>query len=313
MADPPRFARRIGLILGLFVILLGLAALLYRPLAPRRPIGNGPAGPALAREPWTRTWSTSPVLLIGLGDSVTAGFGTSPEHSYFGRLTLNPPDEFPEMKGICLRSVFPNLRAENFSMSGSISQEHVDHQLPKLHKAPPGSLGLVVITTGGNDLIHDYGRSSPREGAMYGATLELARPWIANYERRLDGMFQKIRDLFPDGCHLFIADIYDPTDDVGDIEHAGLPSWPDGKTILREYNDAIRRAAGRYSFVHVVPMHDTFLGHGIHCSEKSGRSYRPEDPHYWYFSNLEDPNDRGYDAIRRLFLLEIEKVFPRRP
>jgi len=25
--------------------------------------------------------------------------------------------------------------------------------------------------------------------------------------------------------------------------------------------------------------------------------------------NLEDPNDRGYDAIRRLFLLEIAKVF----
>jgi hypothetical protein len=59
-------------------------------------------------------------------------------------------------------------------------------------------------------------------------------------------------------------------------------------------------------------MHEAFLGHGIHCSEKSGKHYRPEDPHYWYFFNLEDPNDRGYDAIRRLFLLEIEKVFSRR-
>ncbi len=312
MVEHRRVARRIGLILGLSGLLFCLAALLYRPLAPRCPIGNGPAGPALPREPWTRTWSTAPVLLIGLGDSVTAGFGTSPEHSYFGRLTLNPPDEFPEMRGICLRSVFPKLQSQNFSMSGSISQEHVDHQLPKIQKAPPGTLGLVVMTTGGNDLIHDYGRSPPREGALYGATLELARPWIATYEKRLDGMFQKIRDLFPDGCHLFIADIYDPTDDVGDIEHAGLPPWPDGKAILREYNDAIRRSASRVPFVHVVPMHDAFLGHGIHCSEKSGRHYRPEDPHYWYFSNLEDPNDRGYDAIRRLFLLEIEKVFSRK-
>ena len=26
------------------------------------------------------------------------------------------------------------------------------------------------------------------------------------------------------------------------------------------------------------------------------------DPHYWYYHNLEDPNDRGYDALRRVFL-----------
>ena len=31
-------------------------------------------------------------------------------------------------------------------------------------------------------------------------------------------------------------------------------------------------------------------------------------PHYWYAENLEDPNVRGYDAIRRLFLIEIAKV-----
>jgi hypothetical protein len=29
--------------------------------------------------------------------------------------------------------------------------------------------------------------------------------------------------------------------------------------------------------------------------------------HYWYATNLEDPNDRGYDAIRRLFLIEMAK------
>ena len=39
--------------------------------------------------------------------------------------------------------------------------------------------------------------------------------------------------------------------------------------------------------------------------------YRAEDPHYWYFENLEDPNERGYDAIRRLFLIEMTKVTSR--
>jgi hypothetical protein len=29
---------------------------------------------------------------------------------------------------------------------------------------------------------------------------------------------------------------------------------------------------------------------------------------YWYGANLEDPNDRGYDAVRRLFLIETVKA-----
>ena len=34
----------------------------------------------------------------------------------------------------------------------------------------------------------------------------------------------------------------------------------------------------------------------------------PTAPHYRYAENLEDPNVRGNDAIRRLFLIEIAKV-----
>ncbi len=38
-----------------------------------------------------------------------------------------------------------------------------------------------------------------------------------------------------------------------------------------------------------------------------GGHFDRHDPHYWFYFNLEDPNERGYDAIRRLFLLEMEK------
>jgi hypothetical protein len=55
-------------------------------------------------------------------------------------------------------------------------------------------------------------------------------------------------------------------------------------------------------------MHTTLLGHGLFCTQFWREHYRREDPHYWYFMNLEDPNERGYDAIRRLFLNEITKV-----
>jgi lysophospholipase L1-like esterase len=248
------------------------------------------------------------VLLVGLGDSVTAGYGASPAHGYFDRLVGNPSDEFDDMKGVCLGTVFPNLKARNLSISGSTSLEHLDIQISRMEKAAPDTLGLVVMTTGGNDLIHDYGRSPPCEGAMYGATLDQAKPWVERFEKRLDAMIGRITAAFPGGCHLFLADIYDPTDGVGDIENAGLPAWRDGKALLDAYNAVIRRAAQKHPQVHVVPMHDAFLGHGIHSAQFWRKHYRREDPHYWYFTNLEDPNDRGYDAIRRLFLIEIAKV-----
>jgi hypothetical protein len=78
--------------------------------------------------------------------------------------------------------------------------------------------------------------------------------------------------------------------------------------ILAAYNDAIRRTAYRYSNVHIVNLHDSFLGHGIHCAQFWSKHYDRHDPHYWYYQNLEDPNERGYDAIRRLFLNEMVEV-----
>lgn len=59
----------------------------------------------------------------------------------------------------------------------------------------------------------------------------------------------------------------------------------------------------------LVDIHGAFLGHGINCTKNWTEHYRADDPHYWYDSNLEDPNERGYDAIRRLFLLKISEAF----
>ena len=83
--------------------------------------------------------------------------------------------------------------------------------------------------------------------------------------------------------------------------------------IHQAYNDVIHRCADRFPSVHVVPMHDAFLGHGIHCTQPWRKHYRGQDPHYWYAVNLADPNIRGYDAIRRLFLIEIAQQANRFP
>jgi hypothetical protein len=155
-----------------------------------------------------------------------------------------------------------------------------------------------------------YGRTPPREGAMYGATLDEARPWIDNFEGRLDEILNGLGDKFPGSYHIFLLNIYDPTDGIGDIEHTGLPAWDDGLEILAEYNAIIADACERRDDTTLVDIHAEFMGHGIHSRQFWRSTYDSDDPGYWYYANLEDPNDRGYDAIRRLSLIEMARVLP---
>jgi lysophospholipase L1-like esterase len=300
-------SRRIILILlfGLAII-AGVAAFLFFRFA--RPIGAGAAGPVVARESFSKTWSDRQIMLVGLGDSVTAGFGARKGYSYFDRLLKNPADEFPDVNGICLSAIFPKLSSTNLSVSGSTSAEVVARQLALLRTNDADVFGIVVMTTGGNDLIHNYGRTPPREEAMYGATWNEAQPWVENYGRRLKELIAQIKNHFPGGCEIFLANVFDPTDGLGDAERAGLPLWKDGPRILDAYNLVIKECVTRHPDVHLIDMHQAFLGHGIHCTQFWREHYDRHDPHYWFFFNLEDPNERGYDAIRRLFLIEIAKA-----
>ena len=296
--------KRIIFILSFGLILIGVvAAFLYFHFA--RPIGTGPAGPTVARESFSQPWSSRQVIFIGLGDSVTAGFGARKGYSYFDRLVKNPVDEYSELNGICLSAILPKLLATNLAVSGSTSTEVANRQLALFPTNDPSVQGIVVLTTGGNDIIHNYGRTPPREEAMYGATWEQARPWVENYGLRLEGTIAQIESRFPGGCEIFVANIFDPTDGVGDTEGASLPTWKDASRILDAYNLTIKDCAARHPEVHLIDLHAAFLGHGIHCTQFWREHFDQRDPHYWLYFNLEDPNERGYDAIRRLFLIEI--------
>ena len=85
-----------------------------------------------------------------------------------------------------------------------------------------------------------------------------------------------------------------------------------GLRVHKAYNDVIARCAERRDDVELVDIQREFLGHGIHCRQFWHRHYRSADPTYWYYDNLEDPHDRGYDAIRRMLLIEMSRVLPQR-
>ena len=271
--------------------------------------GVGPAGPNVPAKPFEQIWSETNILLIGIGDSITQGFGASESFSYFERLINNPNGDSKDMIRKNLSIVFPNLKTKNVAVSSTDSSQHLQ-QIQKLEQQSPDVLGIVVMTTGGNDLIHSYGNKPPKELAMYGATIKQAEPWIKNFEVRLDEMIIGIKNKFPGGCHIFLANIYDPSDGKGNTASwlTGLPAWQDGLSILDAYNKIISQCADKHDNVHLVNIHDAFIGHGINCKKFWIRGYSFSDPHYWY-SIIEDPNDRGYDAIRRLFLIEMIKAF----
>ncbi|OYP34559.1 SGNH/GDSL hydrolase family protein [Rhodopirellula sp. MGV] len=312
MSRTNRRRTRIFVLLGIAVFAIA-GALGYIEFVFSRPIGEGPAGPEVDRAAFQSTWSDQPIHVIGLGDSVTAGLGAkNKSHSYFNRVLENPSDEQVAMEGICLKSVLPNLTHHNYAISGSESETHLE-VIRDTIPVNDNAFGIVLMTSGGNDLIHSYGRSAPRECGMYGATLEQAEPWIANFEVRLRIMLIELQRKFPLGCEIYLGDIYDPTDGVGDAPSIFLPDWPDGLTIHARYNRTIRSVADEFENVFVVPLYDTFLGHGSHCRQFWRANYDRDDPHYWFYDNIEDPNDRGYDAIRRVFLNTIVSQSDLRP
>jgi lysophospholipase L1-like esterase len=275
-------------------------------------MGNGPAGPAVSSVPFQKKWSSRKVVFIGLGDSITRGLGTQKKHTYFELLQVNDDIQYPDMKGCDLQGVFSRLEVHNYAQDYTVTREHLENQLPRLPVHRPDVKGIVVITSGGNDLIHDYGRSEPTDGAIYGCSYKQAIDWTENIKARLARLIEGVNEKFPGGCQIFLANIYDPTDGVSDPQTKGLPRWPNAVKAIGLTNKKIAELCNFYENVHLVDIHSEFLGHGIHCTEFWRKHYRKEDPHYWYYENLEDPNRRGYDAIRRLFLTEMIKVLPAR-
>jgi len=295
------------LVLGLLLILSVSGYIGWRLYLAVRvlPMGDGPAGPVIGLGAFKDTWSDEKVVLIGIGDSITWGLGAEKKHTYFELLQNNDDEQYPDMAGRDLNSVFTRMEAHNYAKSSTVSQTHVERQLKQMEKYPTNVKGIVVITSGGNDLIHDYGKSAPRDGAMYGCSYAQGVEWTRNLKERIRALLEGIMERFPGGCEIFLANIYDPTDGVSDPYIVGLPRWGNAVKVVGLANDKIAELCEDYDNVHLVDIHSAFLGHGIHCTEFWRQHYHRDDPHYWYYYNLEDPNRRGFDAIRRLFLREI--------
>ncbi len=304
--------RIIGLILLTILLFGGYVGGRFYNAVRIRPMGKGSAGPAIASEPFQQQWLEKPVIFIGVGDSITRGLGAPGHLTYFPLLMYNDDAFYPDMAGKDLSHVVTVQSFRNYAQDYSVSQEHVDRQLVEIPQYDESVHGIIVITSGGNDLIHNYGRSAPQHDAMYGCSYKQAHQWCELLKSRLDALLLGTMEKFPGGCDIFFANIYDPTDGVGDPQTVGLPRWRASSKVLNLTNQKIAELCEKYPNVHLVDIHSEFLGHGIHCDEFWRKHYDEDDPHYWYYVNLEDPNLRGFDAIRRLFLKEMIGVYAKK-
>ncbi|MHC4232242.1 MAG: SGNH/GDSL hydrolase family protein [Planctomycetota bacterium] len=301
--------RTIGLIFLIILLSVGYAGWRAYGALRSRPFGSGPAGPAVAAAPFENAWSEKEIVFLGVGDSITRGYGASDGLTYFDLLMRNNAPAYPDMQGKDLSSVFPKLEARNIAVDYTISQQHIDQQLVKVPQHDESASGVIVLTSGGNDLIHDYGRSEPRHDAMYGCTYKQGKEWCEMLKGRLDTLLTGLMERFPGGCDIFFSNIFDPTDGVGDPQTVMMNRWPACVKVLGLANEKIAELCEKYPNVHLVDIHSEFLGHGIHCDEFWRKHYRKDDPHFWYAPILEDPNIRGHDAIRRVYLNEMIRVY----
>jgi lysophospholipase L1-like esterase len=315
----PKSRRRLLVLLTVVLVLVGTFLWFAYDLlliATGLPIGSGPAGPEVPAVPFGQVWSHRQVVLLGVGDSITWGLGASGGGTYFNLLQANNDTLYPDMAGKDLSHVLPNLRTMNVAGNYTTTADHLARQLPSVPTFDPNVFGIVVVTSGGNDIIHDYGKTPPRDGAMYGCTLGQAQPWCVSLNGRLHELVRGLSTRFPGGCVILLANVYDPTDGRGLPEVFGLEGklgfapWPDAIAVLGLVNAGIEEMPRSFDNVYVVDIRGVMLGHGIYCKNRFASNYRGNDPTFWYYQNLEDPNPRGYDAIRRAFLLRIVETVP---
>lgn len=245
--------------------------------------------------------AADPARVIFLGDSITAGHGATDDALGYVQLMLQNDDaSWPDHAADDLESVFPQLsEVVDVSRAGATTDTLLGSQIPRLDDQmtlPASGESLVVMTIGGNDIT----------GLLMSGDEDKSEPLqtIQDNLREIVSFFQDPAN-FPDGAYIYLTNVYDPSDGVGqaaecfyglDMSHLMEP--------LAQTNEDSRAMAEELGFAW-VDMHGHFLGHGYNADDPTNAYYAGEDWELWFADDCIHPLDAGHHQIRRLFMAAI--------
>lgn len=226
-------------------------------------------------------------LYLGLGDTLSVDrYAGGPGCGACALLARNRDDAFPDFAGRDLTARNPDLAFHPLARDGATTRGVLEEQVFRLPN-DRGGRTLVTLTAGTNDLLLTL--------QLRGTLLDEDGEAVV---RRLRSTVASIHTRFKDPLVL-LATIADPTDGVGDLLAPGQP-LNRGLDILGRVNEAIRQIAAEGDGTELVDLHAALLGHGSHATDPANPHHHPNDPTPW-LGDLVAPNDRGADAIRRLW------------
>lgn len=237
-----------------------------------------------------------PARVIFLGDSITDGFGQSRAGlEYVALLQANDGGTWPDhatMDFTGLWGAVPEVIdvATGGATTGTVKNRQLDDVAEALGGPAVGE-SVVVVTVAGNDvqtLIVQPDRTD-----------EVVDTAVANLAAIVD--FFEDEAQFPDGVRLYLANVYEPSDGVGQADACffGL-ELQDVLAGLWQMNDAVLALAQERGFAS-LDMWSHFLGHGMYAEDTANPYHHADDPTGWFASDCIHPNDRGHHEIRRLF------------
>ena len=297
----------------LALLLIPLALLACTPAPSTGDDDNEPSGWDYAIDPDVDTYlpadyrADDPQRVIFLGDSITAGAGASANDlDYPSLLVENDNQEWAGWNDYDLRSLFGLSEVVDVSQGGATTGSLVNSQLPDLSGRIDDVVSgqsIVVITIGGNDM----------QSAIFPLLISGDRE--AEYQRFIDPVIDNMVELldyfgddtrFPDGVFVYMTNVYEPTDAVGQTSACFLNT--DLSPVLEYFDraNAELRAVAEERAIGWVDLRGHFLGHGHNHDDESGPGYEAEDPSLWFSSDCIHPNDRGHHELRRLFYTAID-------
>lgn len=224
---------------------------------------------------------------VALGDSISIDdYSGGPGRGGASLLFANRDDDFPDWRGLDLRTRDPGTTFHLLATDGATTRTLLEAQLPRLHALQVRPT-IATVTIGGNDLLAAYGDTPA------------AREVVARVQVAVDRALPEIAARLAPSGRLVLGTVYDPSDGTGDAARLGLPPWPDAVGVIGELNDALRTVAARHGAA-VADIAATFRGHGLLAGNPAQRHPRPTDRDLWFCSLIE-PNAWGAGGVRAAF------------